>query len=69
MAHMQWEYMTILCDASKGWFGGKFDAQELTNRLNELGREQWELVAMLDTAMWEGRSRDIVAVLKRERRG
>jgi len=59
--------MTILCNASKGLLGGKFNVQELTDRLNELGRERWELVAMLDTNMLEGRTRDIVAVLKRAR--
>lgn len=62
-----WEYMTVVCQA-EGWFlGGKFDVQGLTNRLNDLGRENWELVSVFDTNMMEGRTRDIIAVLKRRR--
>ena len=62
---MRWEYMTVLCDARSGWLGGKFDAQGLTNRLNELGREGWELVSAFDTNMNMGETRDVVLVLKR----
>ncbi len=38
---------------------------ELTARLNELGAEGWELVSVFDTSMLQGRTRDVVAVLKR----
>lgn len=63
---MKWEYMTVVADARSGFLGGKFDAQALTNRLNELGREGWELVTAVDTNMYSGQSRDLVLLLKRQ---
>ena len=62
---MKWEYMTVLASAS-GWLGGKVDTQAFTNRLNELGREGWELVSAFDTNMYDGATRDVVLILKRQ---
>jgi hypothetical protein len=45
--------------------GGKLDAQKLTDRLNQLGEEGWELVSVFDTNMLEGKTRDVFAILKR----
>jgi hypothetical protein len=52
---------------AKGFFGGKVDFQALSDKLNELGEEGWEVVAMEDTNMYEGASRSIVIILKREK--
>jgi hypothetical protein len=65
---MRWEYMTLMLRASGFVLGGKIDAQKLTDRLNELGTEGWELVSAFDTSMLEGRTRDVIAVLKRSMR-
>ena len=62
---MRWEYMTLLLPASGFVLGGKIDAQKLTDRLNQLGSEGWELVFVFDTNMLEGKTRDVIAVLKR----
>ena len=62
---MQWEYKTVMFPAT-GWFvGGKIDAQTLTDRLNQLGSQRWELVSIFDTNMAQGATRDVIAVLKR----
>lgn len=61
---MHWQYTTISMEAY-GWMGGKIDGDQLTNRLNELGAQGWELVSIFDTNMSEGRTRDVFAVLKR----
>lgn len=62
---MKWEYMTLVLPAS-GWFlGGKVDVQSFTARLNLLGVEGWELVSTFETTMLEGKTRDVIAVLKR----
>jgi uncharacterized protein DUF4177 len=62
---MQWEYMTLLLPASGLILGGKVDAQKLTERLNQLGAERWELVCAFDTNMAEGQTRDVITILKR----
>lgn len=65
---MKWEYMTLMLSASGFLLGGKIDVQELTDKLNERGEEGWELVSVFDTTMLEGKTRDVVAVLKRPMR-
>jgi len=62
---MKWEYMTLMLPAKGFLLGGSIDAQKLTDRLNQLGNEGWELVNVFDTNMLEGQTRDVFAVLKR----
>ncbi len=62
---MKWEYMTLMLPATGLVLGGKIDGQEFTNRLNRLGGDRWELVSVFDTNMSEGKTRDVIAVLKR----
>ena len=62
---MKWEYMTLMPPATGFILGGKIDGQKLTDRLNQLGGEGWELVSVFDTNMIEGKTRDVIAVLKR----
>ncbi len=61
----KWEYMTLMLPAQGLILGGKIDAQKLTDRLNQLGNEGWELVSVFDTNMLEGKTRDVLALLKR----
>jgi hypothetical protein len=61
----KWEYMTLMLPATGLILGGKLDAQKLTDRLNQLGEEGWELVSVFDTNMLEGKTRDVFAILKR----
>ena len=62
---MKWEYMTLMLPASGFILGGKIDGQKLTDRLNQLGSEGWELVSVFDTNMLDGKTRDVIAILKR----
>ena len=62
---MKWEYMTLMLPATGFILGGKIDAEKLTDRLNQLGGEGWELVSVFDTNMLEGKTRDVFAMLKR----
>ena len=48
--------------------GGARITELAAERLNLLGDEGWELVNVFDTNMLHGRTRDVVAVLKRPRR-
>jgi hypothetical protein len=51
----------------KGFFGGKVDFKAVSKQLNDLGEEGWEVVTMQDINMYEGGSRKIVIILKREK--
>lgn len=61
---MKWEYKTLKLEA-KGFMGGKFDENELNQKMNEFGRDGWELVSAFDTNMGQGATRDIVILFKR----
>ena len=61
-----YEYKILEVPAT-GWFwGGKIDTQALTNKLNDLGREGWQVSAMNGTNMWRGASRSLFVILQRE---
>lgn len=54
-----------LLDSNSGFFSG-IDFQELTNHLNDLGRQGWEVVSVLDTAFTSNRTQGLLITLKRE---
>jgi hypothetical protein len=68
LTNTRWEYMTVVLRAG-GFFagGGQIDPQALTDRLNVLGEDGWELVSVFDTNRASGETRVVVAVLKRPR--
>jgi len=59
-----WQYHTEQFEAT-GFMGGIIDQKAFEKKLNELGRQGWELVTVFDTNMAQGQSRFIVAVFKR----
>lgn len=62
----RYEY-TILEVPVKRWFlGGKVDTQALTDKLNELGRQGWQVTTMTDTNMAQGASRSLFVILQKE---
>ena len=61
----QFEY-TVLDVPTKGFFGGKIDHPALAAKLNELGRKGWEVATMNDTNLYQGGSRTLIIILKRE---
>lgn len=63
----RFEYRVL--DVATGGFwsgGGKIDVQQLTDKLNELGREGWEIASSIDLNMAQGQSRSVIVMLKRE---
>ncbi len=56
----------VLDAPAKGFFGGKINFQELAIKLNDLGKEGWELITGTDTVMYEGASRGLILIMKRE---
>jgi hypothetical protein len=61
----RWEYKTIKFVAGGWWAGGKIDERSLELKLNQLGRDGWELVSVVVASKQTGASRDIVAIFKR----
>ena len=62
---MKWEYKTIKTDTTGFVVGGKFDQNSFEQLLNGLGEQGWELVSVFDTNVEGGKSRHVVAILKR----
>jgi hypothetical protein len=58
----------LLLDTLSGFLSG-IDYQELTNRLNQLGSQGWEVVSVIDNVFTDDRSRGLLVTLKRERLG
>lgn len=65
---MKWEYTTIKFPATGGFLGGKFNDASLGARLNELGEQGWELASAFATQRGYGSSRDVVVILKRQKK-
>jgi hypothetical protein len=63
---MSWEHKTVKFMAS-GVLGGIVDPEELDAKRNELGRDGWELATPFDTNLEYGRTRELVAVLRKPR--
>jgi hypothetical protein len=64
----RWEYKTLKFQA-EGWFvGGIINTEALENALNDFAADGWRLVTIVTSHGGQGTTRDIVAVLERERR-
>ncbi len=62
----KFEYKTIQVH-DKGFWETKIDYTGLTEHLNKLGAEGWELVTSLDINWNQGGTKEVVLLLKRER--
>jgi hypothetical protein len=61
----KFEYKVLDVPSKGMWFGGKIDHQELSDKLNELGKQGWEVVSMSNTNMYNNASRGLIIILKR----
>ncbi|NDU94146.1 DUF4177 domain-containing protein [Spirosoma terrae] len=63
----KFEYNVLEVPTNGFWSGGgKIDAQQLMEKLNELGQQGWELTSSVDLNMAQGQSRSVIIMLKRE---
>ena len=60
----RFEYMTLTIAASL--WSSKIDEQDLTDQLNQLGQQGWELVSASDLSWGQGATSGLIMILKRE---
>jgi hypothetical protein len=65
--HDRWEYRVMLMGV-EGFFGPKVDLDQLGAYLNEAGNQGWELVTVVPITRGEGRTAELMGMLKRKRR-
>lgn len=56
----------VLDVPSKGFWGGSINYQELTDKLNDLGQQGWEVVSMGATNMYSHATKALLVILKKE---
>lgn len=61
----RYEYKTLEFATPNTWKSIKINSAELETKLNELGREGWELSTSLDTVIY-GYTQKVILILKRE---
>ena len=61
----RWEY-TVWQVPAGGFRGGRIEGDQVAEGLNRLGAQGWELVGLADTNFYEGATRDMLFVFKRE---
>ena len=64
---VKFEYKLLDILDQSGFFssGGKFNYEEVASKLNEFGREGWEVVGTTDINRYQGATRNLLIILKR----
>lgn len=62
----KFEYKVDVYD-TKGFFGGRVEANQLVNQLNLIGNDGWEMVSCTSTNESYGSSKSIVCIFKRKK--
>jgi hypothetical protein len=63
---MTWEYLTVRFERT-GFLAKQLDLDAFNEKLNELGRQGWDLAAYVDPTRGATEARDVVIVFKRQR--
>jgi hypothetical protein len=61
----QFEYSTVVFDTTAFFIQSKLNHQRFHEKLNEYGRDGWELVNVFDLNRGHGSTYEVVAVFKR----
>ena len=62
----RWDYRVMLMGV-EGFFGPKVDLDELGNYLDKAGNSGWELITVVPITRGEGRTAELMGILKRRR--
>ena len=61
-----WEHRTLKVTPG-GRTGGKVATEALDAELNRLGQQGWEVTSTFKTSLGQGRTREVIIVLRREK--
>jgi len=61
----KFEYSTLIFDTTALFLGAKLNHERFHEKLNEYGKEGWELVNVFDLNRGSGATYEVVAVFKR----
>lgn len=61
----KFEYATVSFDTTALLVGAKLNHERFHAKLNEYGREGWELVNVFDMNRYQGTTFEVVAIFKR----
>ncbi|HYF35505.1 MAG TPA: DUF4177 domain-containing protein [Prosthecobacter sp.] len=61
---MRWEYLLYKTEPTS-WLHDSVHEQSIEQVLNNLGQQGWEVASTVETNVAEGRTKDIVFILKR----
>ena len=63
---MKWEYVTLKMKTISSHFaGGMVDTNKLERKMNDMGRDGWELATTFTTNIGAGTTNDVFAIFKR----
>ncbi len=62
---MKFEYSTVAFDTTTFLIGSQLNHEKFNQKLNEYGRDGWELVNVFDLNRHSGATYEVVAVFKR----
>jgi len=65
MPTQRWEYLVLDVGVTGFWIGPDLDGDAFTAKLNELGAQGWEAVGIASMSIIQGRTKDLVVILKR----
>ena len=61
----KFEYSTLIFDTTAFFVGAKLNRAQFHEKLNECGKEGWELVNVFDLNRGHGTTYEVIAVFKR----
>ena len=64
--HERWDYRVMLMGV-EGFFGPKIDLGQLQEYLDGVGEAGWELITVVPITRGEGRTAELMGILKRKK--
>ncbi len=63
---LRFEYKVLDVPYKIVWWGSKINYQELSNKLNDLSKEGWEVTSSVNANAWRSWYTGLIIILKRQ---